>query len=312
MQRSRSFLLAGQIRLMCRSPAGRGAVCGTHDYASRQRDDRILTVHNASKTRVQAVRGAPSVRLLCCSSSRGAVWPYTPSARLDPDDRTRDHGAARWTAPHRSTQTLGGSRRRGSGAAADCPAELVNVPGSDSKAEKNHVASNGSVLGWTLTIEFERSPSRPDKGCSYKEPVGQRISCPSPQHLVLVVALDGVEPITGCGRAFPRQQAPHNGEPRHSLAPERLGAVTDRYLRNAQINRGHRSRCRPTYVGDVDYARIPAAEAFTRAREYLLVEMRQPAQPIDCLDGPAVVRLTHGCNIEPGTDLSTLRSASGN
>lgn len=112
-----------------------------------------------------------------------------------------DHGALGGPdlLDERRPGQLGRSRRWGNRAAADCPAELVNVPGSDAKAEKNHLAGIRSVLGWTLTIEFERSPSGPDKSRSYKEPVGQRVACPSPQHLILVVALDGVEPITGCG-----------------------------------------------------------------------------------------------------------------
>lgn len=57
---------------------------------------------------------------------------------------------------------LGRSGRWGSGAATEFPAELIDVPRSDSKAEKNHLAGIRSVLRGNLTIELERSPSRAD------------------------------------------------------------------------------------------------------------------------------------------------------
>jgi hypothetical protein len=62
----------------------------------------------------------------------------------------------------------------------------------------------------------------------------------------------------------------------------------------------------PSARGHIDDARISATKALTDTREGPIVDIDEPTQPLDCIDSPPVVRLTHPFKIEPLKELAAV------
>lgn len=196
--------------------------------------------------------------------------------------------------------------RRWSTAAAERPAEFAHVALSDVQCEMDQLSCVRPLLWGSGAVEFERCPAWADESCSDQEAMRQGVSCSSAQQLVLTIVLHAVEPSGGCRRALAREPPSHCREARHLLAPERLAAVPHRNFGDTEVYGGHRRRCRPAHVGQIDDAWISATKALTDTREGPIVDIDEPTQPLDCINSPPVVRLTHPFKIEPLKELAAV------
>ena len=139
---------------------------------------------------------------------------------------------------------------------------------------------------------------RANESASDQEAMRQGVSCASAQQLVVRVSRRAVEPSGGRWLALTLQPGLHLLEAGHPLAPEGHAAAPHRNLSDTQVYGGHGGRCRPAHVSHIDGACISSAKVLTGTVERPVVDMNQPTQPFDCIEGPAIVRLTHASTID--------------